>query len=247
MTPLTSEVLLPSRLWRVVCSATASLLLVVVPSGIAQKLTSNPSSVVASTPKNQIVATVTSVGYGNSSDLAVSPDGAYLYVANDEINSRGFADPPRVISTATNAVVASITDESTTNLDIAITPDGSRGFVTNNFEFQVSVFSVATNTVTSVIPVGYRPKYESPEGLAISPDGTQVYVAISSPTGINGGYIAVINVATLAVTNSITIGGSCHSVVFTSDGTSAFVLNEASGYGYITQVDTASGTVNPSN
>jgi DNA-binding beta-propeller fold protein YncE len=243
MKPLTSEVLLPSRLWRVVCSAAASLPLIIVPSGIAQELTSIASSVVASTPKNQIVATVTGVGYANSSDLAVSPDGAYVYVANDEINSRGFADPPRVISAATNTVVASITDKSTTNVGIAITPDASTGFVTNNFEFQVSVFSVATNTVTSVIPVGYRPKYESPEGLAISPDGSQVYVAISSPTGTNGGYIAVIDVATLAVTNSITIGGSCHSVVFTSDGTSAFVLNEASGYGYLTEIDTASGTV----
>jgi DNA-binding beta-propeller fold protein YncE len=172
MKPLALEVLLPSRIWRVVYSTAAGLLLVIIPSGIAQELTSNNSSVVASTPKNQIVATVTSVGYGNSSDLAVSPDGASVYVANDETNSRGFADPPRVISTATNTVVASIADKSTTHLGIA-----------------------------------------------------------------------VIDVATLAVTNSITIGGSCHSVVFTSDGTSAFVLNEASGYGYITQVDTASGTV----
>jgi DNA-binding beta-propeller fold protein YncE len=76
------------------------------------------ASVVASKPKNQIVATVTSVGYADSSDLAVSPDGAYVYVANDEINSRGFADPPRVISTATNTVVAAITDKSTTNVGI---------------------------------------------------------------------------------------------------------------------------------
>ena len=79
---------------------------------------------------------MTNVGYGNSSDLAVSPDGASVYVANNEINSRGFADPPRVISTATNTVVASIADKSTTNPGIAITPDGSTGFVTNNFEFQ---------------------------------------------------------------------------------------------------------------
>ena len=67
--------------------------------------------------------------------------------------------------------------------------------------------------------------------------------AISSPTGSNGGYIAVIDVATLAVSNSIKVGGNCRSVVFTPDGTSAFVLNSGSGYGYITQIDTASGTV----
>lgn len=242
MKSLIIEVLFPPRSRRAFCSATGSLLLVIMSSGIAQEFA--PGSVIpAATPKNQIVATVTKVGFSDASELAVSPDGAYVYVANVKIYSRGFADPPTVISTATNTVVGSVIDKSTTNVGIAITPDGSTGFVTNNFEYRVSVFSVATNTVTSTIPVGYPPDYESPEGLAISPDGSQVYVAISSPTGSNGGNIAVIDVASLTVTNSISVGGSCRSVVFTPNGTSAFVLNSASGYGYITQIDTASGTV----
>jgi DNA-binding beta-propeller fold protein YncE len=243
MKSLIFEVLFPSRSRRVVCSAAASLLLVTISSAIAQEFTGKSSVVPAATPKNQIVATVTKVGFSDSSELAVSPDGAYVYVANLKINSRGFADPPTVISTATNTVVGSVIDKSTTNVGIAITPDDSTGFVTNNFEYRVSVFSVATNAVTNTIPVGYPPDYESPEGLAISPDGSQVYVAISSPTGSNGGYIAVIDVASLTVTNSISVGGSCRSVVFTPDGASAFALNSGSGYGYITQIDTASGTV----
>jgi len=239
-----TEISFPSGSWRVVCSASAaSLIAMITPCGLAQQSTGHSLSPEAGLPKNQIVATIGDVGYGGSSDLAVTPDGQYVYVANDEINSRGFADPPRAISTATNTVAASVLDKSTTNAGIAITPDGSTGFVTNNFEFTVSVFSVATNTVSKVIPVGYPPMYESPEGLAISPDGTQVYVAISSPTGTNGGYIEVIDVATLAVTSSITVGGSCQKVIFTPDGTSAFVLNSASGYGYVTQIDTASGKV----
>ena len=113
------------------------MLLVTISSGIAQEFIGKSSLVAASTPKNQIVATVTKTGFSDSCELAVSPSGDYVYVANDKVYSRGFADPPTVISTATNTVIASITDKSTTNIGIAVTPDGSTGFVTNNFEFRV--------------------------------------------------------------------------------------------------------------
>lgn len=55
---------------------------------------------------------------------------------------------------------------------IAITPDGSRAYVTNFASNTVFVIATASNTVVgSPIPVG-----SFPYGFAITLDGTQAYV-----------------------------------------------------------------------
>ena len=41
----------------------------------------------------------------------------------------------------------------------------------------VSVIATASNTVTATIPVGNNPDGSGPWGVAVSPDGSTVYVA----------------------------------------------------------------------
>jgi YVTN family beta-propeller protein len=56
---------------------------------------------------------------------------------------------------------------------VAITPDGTRAYITNNGSGTVSVINTTTNTVTgSPITVGL-----TPFGVGITPDGTRAYVA----------------------------------------------------------------------
>jgi YVTN family beta-propeller protein len=56
---------------------------------------------------------------------------------------------------------------------VAVTPDGSKVYVTNQGSNTVSVIATATNTVVgSPITVG-----TNPEGVAVTPDGSKVYVA----------------------------------------------------------------------
>ena len=47
---------------------------------------------------------------------------------------------------------------------VAITPDGTRAYITNQFADSVSVIEIATNTVIGTIPVG-----DGPKGIAITP------------------------------------------------------------------------------
>jgi YVTN family beta-propeller protein len=55
---------------------------------------------------------------------------------------------------------------------VAITPDGTKAYVTNCDDDTVSVIDTATNSVVgSPIRVG-----DGPEGVAITPDGTKAYV-----------------------------------------------------------------------
>ena len=68
---------------------------------------------------------------------------------------------------------------------MAIAPDGSTAYITNHNSNNVSVLDTATNTISATVAVG-----TSPAGIAITPDGANVYVA----NEISGtGTVSVIN------------------------------------------------------
>jgi YVTN family beta-propeller protein len=101
-----------------------------------------------------------------------------------------------VVATATNTVIATIAVGLGPE-GVAVTPDGSKVYVTNSFESNnVSVIATATNTVTATIPVG-----NTPLGVAVSPDGSKVYVA-----NANSNNMSVIATATNTVTATIPVG-----------------------------------------
>ena len=55
---------------------------------------------------------------------------------------------------------------------VAVTPDGSKVYVTNEGCNTVSVIDAATSTVAETTPVG-----NGPVGVAVTPDGRKVYIA----------------------------------------------------------------------
>ncbi|MGE1043954.1 YncE family protein [Bacillus wiedmannii] len=60
----------------------------------------------------------------------------------------------RLISTSSNTFIAAPIPVGSTPTDIAITPDGSRAYVTNANASTVSVISTITNTFIANIPLG---------------------------------------------------------------------------------------------
>jgi YVTN family beta-propeller protein len=85
-----------------------------------------------------------------------------------------FGEPDHTVSvvdTATNAVIATI-PVGDSPFGVAVSPDGSKVYVTNLGSASVSVIDAATNTVTATIPVGLQPS-----GVAVTPDGSKLYVA----------------------------------------------------------------------
>ena len=71
---------------------------------------------------------------------------------------------------ATNKEVATI-DVGLAPFGVAVTPDGSRAYVTN-LNNTVSIIDTATNAVSATISVG-----KGPLGIAFTPDGSKAYVA----------------------------------------------------------------------
>lgn len=131
----------------------------------------------------------------------------FAYVVND-----GNPGSVSVIDTTTNNVVNTVTVGNSPNA-IAITPDGTRAYVTNGGSDFVSVIDVATNTVVDQVVVGYTFR-----SVAITPDGKLVYVVSGAADKI-----AVIDTTSNTVVTSFEVLGSPYGIAITPDGLSAYV------------------------
>jgi len=137
------------------------------------------------------------------------------------------------INSATNVVFATAPWSHGSNGGIAITPDGSRMYVSNHEASSVSVFDAATNVPLTEIGVGLNPI-----GLAITPDGSRAYVANQ-----NSDNVSVIALATNGVINTIPVGAGANPiwVTISPDGSRAYVSNQYSDT--VSVIDTASNTI----
>jgi YVTN family beta-propeller protein len=182
-----------------------------------------PSSVsVIDTTTYSVVATIPVGQYPAA--VAITPNGAFAYVANFNSNSVS------VINTATNTVTTTIT-AGTGPWGIAITPNGAFAYVTNYTSASVSVISTTTNAVVATVAMG-SPAW----GVAITPNGAFAYV---TTPGTNK--VSVINTATNTVVAKVTVGCGPTSVAITPNGGFAYVTNSCDST--VSVISTASNTV----
>jgi YVTN family beta-propeller protein len=202
---------------------------------------SNNVSVI-NTATNTVIATIP-VGSGPLG-VAVTPDRSKVYVANSD-------NTVSVINTATNSVTIAIPVPSPNPFHpggltgVAVTPDSSKVYVVNFGEgFQigapgtVSVIDTATNTVTTTMPIdrgaaGTAGSY----GVAVTPDGSKVYIANNSADTVS-----VIDTATFTVSATIPIACCPFGVAVSPDSTKVYVTSDDEA-GDVSVIDTAMNTV----
>ena len=190
-------------------------------------INSAPAKVTADT-----LTLVATVKVGRNPDaMAITPDGKYLYVANF------YSNTVSVIDTAVNKVSATIALSpgfGNSGISLAITPDGSSLFVLEYNNSTIAVIATSTNTVLTTFSGGTS----AGTGLAITQDGTQLWVANLSGT------VSIIDVAAHAIENTLTVGAYAWALAITPDGTYAYaVASGETGEGYLTQIDVASQTI----
>jgi YVTN family beta-propeller protein len=176
---------------------------------------------VINTANDMVVATIP-VG-GTPDTVAISPDGAFAYVACE-------SGVISVINTASNSVIDNIPVGLSADF-VAFTPDGTKAYVTHFGGNTVSVIDTATNSVVDTIVAG-----SGTYSVAISPDGTRAYV-----TNEFGGTVSVIDTASNSVLTTINVGGGPTVVSVSPDGTRAYVSH--SGGSTVSVIDTTSDTV----
>jgi YVTN family beta-propeller protein len=140
-----------------------------------------------------------------------------------------------VIDTNTNAAVGGSIPVGLRPEEIAITPDGSRAYVTNSDSDSVSVINTQTSTAIGSIPLAVG---AGPVGIAITPDGSRVYVAND---GLDS--VSVINTQTNAVVGSIPVPAGATWIALTPDGSRAYVANALIAGGFVSVINTQTNTV----
>lgn len=127
------------------------------------------------------------------SQLALSPDGTRAYVTNAfGYTEFGLDGQIVVVDTETDSVVDTISLFSLPD-SIAVTPDGTRAYVATVSRFwntgygigflpddHIAVIDLTANVVSSWIRVA-----GTPAGVAVTPDGSLVYVAIPAADAIS--------------------------------------------------------------
>ena len=149
----------------------------------------------------------------NPDDLAVSPDGTQLWVA-DTGPQTGPGAPTNieVISTATDSVTATLSLPSAPE-QVAFSPSGATVYVTT--AAGLWIFNTATHQVTSVIR-----GLGDPHGIAVSPDGSTVYV-----TNTTDNVVEVIDAATAKVTGTIPVGQLPWGLALSAKGGTLYVAD----------------------
>ncbi len=201
------------------------------PSAYVANSISNTVSVI-DTATDQVTGSPIPVG-NTPGGVAVNPDGSRVYVTNGCASSSSCLNGTvSVIDTATDQVTGSPIPVGYEPYGVAVSPDGSRVYVANACDSSssinctygtVSVIDTATDQVTgSPIPVGYEPF-----GIAVSPDGSRVYVGNPRASGgaFGNGTVSVIDTATNAVTATIPVGGNPIGVAVSPDGSRVYVAN----------------------
>ena len=121
----------------------------------------------------------------------------YAYVAN-------YGGTVSVIKTSTNKVVKTVTVGDGAAA-VAIAPNGSDAYVTNDGSGTVSVIQISTNTVVKTVTVG-----DASQGVAITPNGRDADVA-----NRESNTVSVIKTSTNKVVKTVTVGDDPDGVAIT--------------------------------
>ncbi|HSW74094.1 MAG TPA: beta-propeller fold lactonase family protein [Candidatus Limnocylindria bacterium] len=174
---------------------------------------------------------ITNVMVGDTpAGSAVTPNGRYVYVANNNNDGIPNGDSVSVIEVATNTVITTIHDASFNEpYTITINAAGTKAYVTNSNSTTVTIIDIATNTVSGVIT-----GFDGPSGFAITPDGNTAYVNnYGGPGGVgsgNGTTIRVVDLNTNTIVGpAITVDLAPASLAVTPNGEFVYVINYVDG------------------
>jgi len=185
---------------------------------------------------NKVSSSTDIQGY-NPNGIAVNNDGTKLYVSTEGWMDSGYG--VSIVDTENNSYIGDIAlpikDPQYRPSGVAVNPTDTKVYMTWS-DGTVSVTDVGTNTVIASVPVGIGPR-----GVAVSPDGKNVYVTNNGNYSVPGNTISVIDTATNKVTATVNVGEAPEAIAVAPDGSKVYVTNSVSNS--VSVIDIATNTV----
>jgi YVTN family beta-propeller protein len=153
-----------------------------------------------------VIATI-AVG-GDPTDIAVRPDGKYLYVANELV-------PELTVVRARDRQVVARVPCGRCPWMVNASPDGRWVYVSDATDATVTVISTDDHRVAKTVPVGV-----SPAGACFSPDGSRAYV-----TSQNSNSVTVLRLPSHTVIATVPVGNTPRDVDILPGGDHLYVAN----------------------
>jgi len=180
----------------------------------------------------------------NPAGIAITPNGRYAYIANNNNYLLAGQDNVSVVDLQTGFSVATINHASFNQpYTVTINATGTLAYITNSNTDTISIINIATNTV-----IGTITGFDGPSGMVIN--GTTAYVNnYGAPGGLgsgNGTTISVVNLNTNTITGTITVDQAPASLALTPNGAYVYVINYVDGNvgtGTISIIQTSTNTV----
>lgn len=147
------------------------------------------------------------------------------------LQTNAAGDNVHVIDPASNKVVGTIEGIEVPH-GVAISPEGSRIYITEEPSRTLDVVDAKTRTIIKRIPLSGRPN-----NVDVSKDGSHVYVGIAQAPGA----VDVIDTASLTNVKSIPVTGAIHNVCVTPDG--KYAVAGSIPTRTINVIDTATNTI----
>ena len=164
---------------------------------------------------------------------ALSPDGKYLAISNDGTRTQSLS----LVDTSSGKVIQSLpyTSPQALFIGLAWSPDGSKLYAAAGGNDKIRVYTRSGAQLTEIAPITL-PKGSFPAGIAVSGDGSRLFVANNG-----SGAMSAVDTATGTVLGAVATGPNPFTVGLTADGRTAYVSNW--GTNTVSAVDTATMTV----
>lgn len=155
---------------------------------------------------------------GAPAAVAISPDGRTAYVVGEEFEESGSVGIVVPVDVGTEVEGTPIVLPGEDPRDIAITPDGSRAYVTDPLGEAVIPVDLAAAAAGTPIPVPGEAL-----GIAISTDGGTAYVSLRDK-----GEVVPIDLASGVAGTPIPVGEVPSGIAVAPDGSAVYVVNRLS-------------------
>ena len=217
---------------------------VVNPTGTRVYVAVHNAVVVIDATTNTVLKGITE-GVQPSGGLAIDPSGAWLYVVN-------YTDPSSVsvVNTITNKVAAIIFGVGRGSTHMAVSPDGTRGYVTNTIDdnemhhcrvwpdkcpLTVDVLDLTRNALLDIIPdVGAQLR-----GIVVDSAGEFLYVAQWDDRRGGATGVAIVSAPQAFLLDRVLIRAGAYDIAVNPNGTRVYAVGE---HGFFA-VDTSTRTV----